>query len=105
MRDALKAVLALAPAPNGFTVAEFTAKVHAMTGTSSTAYSSRQAAYDLRKIRGKQLVDKPARSRHQVFRRSGRPAARHSGVWRTTTPRGTVLANLASSSRTWPESV
>ena len=32
MRDALKAVLALAPAPNGFTVAEFTAKVHAITG-------------------------------------------------------------------------
>jgi hypothetical protein len=63
MRNALKAVLALAPAPNGFTVAEFTAKVHAMTGTSSTAYSSRQAAYDLRKIRGKQLLDKPARSR------------------------------------------
>ena len=34
-----------------------------MTGTSSTAYSIRQAAYDLRKIRGKQLLDKPARSR------------------------------------------
>ena len=33
MRDALRAVLALAPAPNGFTVAEFTAKVHALTGT------------------------------------------------------------------------
>jgi len=63
MRNALKAVLALAPAPNGFTVAEFTAKVHAMTGTSSAAYSSRQAVYDLRKIRGKQLLDKPARSR------------------------------------------
>ena len=42
-------MLALAPAPNGFTVAEFTAKVHAMTGTSSAAYSIRQAAYDLRK--------------------------------------------------------
>lgn len=63
MRDALKALLALAPAPNGFTVAEFTAKVHAMTGTSNAAYSIRQAAYDLRKIRGKQLLDKPARSR------------------------------------------
>ena len=63
MRNALKAVLALAPAPNGFTVAEFTAKDHAMTGTSSAAYSIRQAAYDLRKIRGKQLLDKPARSR------------------------------------------
>ena len=34
-----------------------------MTGTSSAAYSIRQAAYDLRKIRAKQLLDKPARSR------------------------------------------
>ena len=32
MHDALRAALALAPAPNGFTVAEFTAKVHALTG-------------------------------------------------------------------------
>jgi hypothetical protein len=63
MRDALSAVLALAPAPNGFTVAEFTAKVHAMTGRIGAAYSIRQAAYDLRKIPGKQLLDKPARSR------------------------------------------
>ena len=63
MRDALSAVLALAPAPNGFTVGEFAAKVHAMTGTSDPDYSVRQAAYDLRKLRGKQLVDKPARTR------------------------------------------
>ena len=34
-----------------------------MTGTSSAAYSIRQAAYDLRKIRAKQLLDKPTRSR------------------------------------------
>ena len=61
--DALSAVLALAPAPHGFTVGEFAAKVHAMTGTSSLDYSVRQAAYDLRKLRGKQLVDKPARTR------------------------------------------
>jgi hypothetical protein len=63
MRDALSAVLALAPAPHGFTVAEFAAKVHAITGTSEAAYSVRQAAYDLRKLRGKQLVDKPGRTR------------------------------------------
>ena len=44
MRDALSAALALAPAPNGFTVAEFAAKVHALTGTSDTDYSIRQAA-------------------------------------------------------------
>ena len=63
MRDALRAALALAAAPNGFTVAEFTAKVHALTGQTATGYSVRQAAYDLRKLRGKQLVDKPARTR------------------------------------------
>ena len=67
IRDALSAVLALAPAPHGFTVGEFAAKVRAMTGTSAAAYSIRQAAYDLRKLRGKQLVDKPARTRrHRV---------------------------------------
>ena len=63
MREALSAVLALAPAPHGFTVGDFAAKVHAMAGTSDAAYSIRQAAYDLRKLRGKQLVDKPARTR------------------------------------------
>ena len=63
MRDALSAVLALAPAPHGFTVGDFAAKVHAITGTSDADYSIRQAAYDLRKLRGKQLVDKPARTR------------------------------------------
>jgi hypothetical protein len=63
MRDALSAVLALAPAPHGFTVSEFAAKVHAMTGTSGIEYSVRQAAYDLRKLRGKRLVDKPGRTR------------------------------------------
>ena len=63
MRDALSAVLAFPPAPNGFTVGEFAAKVHAMTGTSDLDYTVRQAAYDLRKLRGKQLVDKPGRTR------------------------------------------
>ena len=61
IRDALAAVLALTPAPSGFTVGEFVAKVHAMTGQAS--YSTRQGSYDLRKLRGKQLVDKPGRSR------------------------------------------
>src|SRR3954463_5041809 len=63
MRDALSAVLALAPAPRGFTVGELAAKVHAMTGTSDADYTVRQAGYDLRKLRGKQLVDKPGRTR------------------------------------------
>ena len=53
IRAALSAVLALSAATGGFTVAELTAKVHTMTG--HTGYTIRQAAYDLRKLRGKEL--------------------------------------------------
>ena len=63
VRAALAAALALAVAPTGFTVAEFTAKVRAMTGQTPEDYSVRQGAYDLRKLRGKQLVIKPGRTR------------------------------------------
>ena len=61
IRAALSAALALAPAPGGFTVAEHAARVRQITG--EDGYTTRQAAYDLRKLRGKQLVDKPARTR------------------------------------------
>ena len=63
VRAALAATLALAVAPAGFTVAEFTTKVRALTGQTSEDYSIRQGAYDLRKLRGKQLVVKPGRTR------------------------------------------
>jgi hypothetical protein len=63
VRDALAATLALAVAPAGFTVAEFTTKVRAMTGHTPEDYSVRQGAYDLRKLRAKQLVIKPGRTR------------------------------------------
>jgi hypothetical protein len=61
LRTALTAVLALSAAPRGFTVADLAAKVNASTGNST--YTVRQAAYDLRKLRGKDLVVKPGRSR------------------------------------------
>ena len=61
IRAALAAVLALSVTSAGFTVAEFTAKVHTMTG--DTGYTIRQAAYDLRKLRGKELITKPGRTR------------------------------------------
>ena len=47
----------------GFTVADLAAKVHTMTGQTDTYYTTRQAAYDLRKLRGKHLVDKPGHTR------------------------------------------
>ena len=61
MRAALAAAAAPAPAPGGFSVADFAARVQAMTGQES--YTIRQAAYDLRKLRGKELAVKPGTSR------------------------------------------
>ena len=56
-------MLALAPAPGGFTVAQLAAKVQQLTGQTDRADTTRQAAYDLKKLRGKHLVVKPGRSR------------------------------------------
>jgi hypothetical protein len=61
IRAALSAALALAAAPRGFTVAEHAAKVASMTG--QDGYTIRQAAYDLRKLRVKNLAVKPGRTR------------------------------------------
>ena len=61
IRAALAAALALAPSPGGFTAAQHAARVRQITGHDE--YTTRQAAYDLRKLRGKQLIDKPGRTR------------------------------------------
>ncbi len=60
-RATLAAVVALAAAPDGFTVADLAAKVHAARGQAD--YTVRQAAYDLRKLRGHALITKPGRGR------------------------------------------
>ncbi len=61
IRAALTAVLALAAAPAGFTVADLATRVHAITGNAD--YTVRHAANDLRKLRGKELIIKPGCSR------------------------------------------
>jgi hypothetical protein len=63
IRKVLAAVLALAPSPTGFTVSELTAKVTSMTTHSDRAYTLRQAAYDLKKLRAKGLIVRLGRSR------------------------------------------
>jgi hypothetical protein len=64
VRAAMTAATALAIAPDGFTVADLAAHVGTHTDRD---YTTRQAAYDLRKLRGKQLVVKPGRGhRYQV---------------------------------------
>jgi len=54
-RATLAAVLALAVSPDGFTIADLAAKVQSLTGQSKHDYTVRQAASDLRKLRGKHL--------------------------------------------------
>jgi hypothetical protein len=61
IRTALAAALALAAAPHGFTAAEFTAKARQLNTRAD--YTTRQGAYDLRKLRGKRLAVKPGRTR------------------------------------------
>ena len=68
----LAGIVALAAAPEGFTVAELTEKVDSMTGQSE--YSTRQAAYDIRKLRAKGLSRN--RSDRAVITLHRRPRAR-----------------------------
>jgi len=60
MRAVIEAVIALAPAPAGFSSSDLASKVPA---ASHTIYTPRQAAYDLKKLRGKQVVGKIGTSR------------------------------------------
>ena len=52
MRAVVEAVLALAPKPEGFTAPDVAAKVRPLLGAPGAAYTPRQAAYDLAKLRG-----------------------------------------------------
>jgi len=60
IRAAMTAITTLAIAPEGFRAADLAAAVRCQTGGD---YTTRQAAYDLRKLRGRQLIIKPGRSR------------------------------------------
>ena len=55
-RAVLMGALALACSAGGFTVKQFAATVIPMLATSTPNYGARQAAYDLKKLRGKNLL-------------------------------------------------
>jgi hypothetical protein len=63
MRAVLEAVLPLASAPEGFTAEALAERVRQQQGPAQADYTTRRAAYDLRKLRGKALVEKTNRSR------------------------------------------
>jgi hypothetical protein len=56
MRAVVEALIALSPSPNGFTASDVADRARALSKQSQSAYSPRHAAYDLKKLRGKQIV-------------------------------------------------
>jgi hypothetical protein len=56
MRQVVEALIALTPSPNGFTASDVAARVRALIKQSPCQYGPRHAAYDLKKLRGKQIV-------------------------------------------------
>jgi hypothetical protein len=56
-RAALAAALSLSLSPKGFIVSEFASRVQSITGQSDSQYGKRRAAYDLKKLRGKKLLE------------------------------------------------
>ena len=55
-RRVLEALIALSASPNGFTASQVAARVCALTKQSPSLYGPRHAAYDLKKLRGKQII-------------------------------------------------
>ena len=62
MRWVAEAVLALAPSPGGFSASELAHQVRMISEQSQSKYGPRRAAYDLKKLRGKQIVRRIAKS-------------------------------------------
>jgi hypothetical protein len=71
MRAVAEALLALAPAPEGFSAAQVAARVRQQQGRKLRGYQGRKAAYDLRKLRGKAIVERLGRTRRYRLRRPG----------------------------------
>ena len=59
----MQAVVALAVQPEGFTSSDVASKVRQLQGWPEEHYQSSHASYDLRKLRGKRLLDRRGKSR------------------------------------------
>ena len=65
-RAVVQTVVALASAPEGFTVAQLTEGVRQRLGCAAEEYSTRRGSYDLAKVRGKGLIERvPNRRSYQ----------------------------------------
>ncbi len=63
IRRVAGAVLALSASPTGFTASELARQVCSMSGQTESEYGARRAAYDIKKLRAKGMVQKIGKSR------------------------------------------
>ena len=63
MRWVAEAIIALSPSPGGFTASELARQVQTLGNQSASQYGARRAAYDLKKLRGKQIVQRIGQTR------------------------------------------
>src|SRR5207247_3091297 len=88
IRNVFIAALSLACAPRGFTVADFATTVRSMSDSTLLHYHARRAAYDLKKLRAKNLLTKLGNS-HRYSIPSER--SRNSRVGQEGKPRSFFL--------------
>src|SRR6201997_2352785 len=63
MLHVVEALIALSPSANGFTASDLAVRVRLFSQQCPLPYGPRHAAYDLKKLRGKQIVQRIARTR------------------------------------------
>ena len=63
MRWVVEAVIALSPSPDGFTASELARQVRVLSNQRQSEYGARRAAYDLKKLRGKKIVQRIGQTR------------------------------------------
>jgi len=63
MRWVVESVIALSRSPDGFTASELAGQVRALSHHGASEYSARRAAYDLKKLRAKQIVRRIGQTR------------------------------------------
>ena len=69
MRRVAEAVIALSVSPKGFTASQLASQVQTLGKQSATEYGPLRAAYDLKKLRGKDIVRRIGKThRYEVIR-------------------------------------
>ena len=63
IRWGIEAVITLSPSRSGFTASELAREVWVLSQQSESQYGARRAAYDLKKLRGKKIVQRIGKTR------------------------------------------